>query len=498
MKSIVAVIGLIGLLTCSGCSGFLEEYSQDEIRPAEVSDVEQLLLGNAYLDPNNDKKEVHYAIMDIFTDDIQCNGLDMETRRTYFEQMKWRFLWKDDMFAVTGGGYDKAFWGTLYEKILGCNIVLDCLDDMRGNDKSRENLRGEALVLRSWYYLILVNMYGMPYNEGDPTKNLGIPLKLSMEVKDQRFPRTPVSEVYTQLEQDLLKGNRLLTQNDVKRNFYRINHLAAKALLSRMYLYMENWDKALAYADTVLQVKPELLDFNQTSWDYAGSYPTPCVYNPEQADEVIWMREGYLDRPDFESGPHSYSVSSTLLDLYGPCENRDMVTEKKIKDIRANVYFNWTMNSHTWKYERAFLSIGGVTYSALQGIRTAEMYLNRAEVYIRKYMKEGNEDFRIKALKDLNELRRHRFNSAFPYEEIDIRDANELFDFYKDERRRELAGDGQHRWCDLRRYGMPEIEHILFEKPTDNKTRVTLHKNRYVLPIPDEAIRANPLLEQNK
>ena len=115
----------------------------------------------------------------------------------------------------------------------------------------------------------------------------------------------------------------------------------------------------------------------------------------------------------------------------------------------------------------------------------------------REFMKTGDAEFRRKALVDLNYLRKHRFNSVYPYEDVDIEDAQLLFDFYKEERRRELAGDGQHRWCDLRRYGMPEIEHVLFEKEDGEKIRATLLKNRYVLPIPEEAIRVNPLLKQN-
>ena len=77
-------------------------------------------------------------------------------------------------------------------------------------------------------------------------------------------------------------------------------------------------------------------------------------------------------------------------------------------------------------------------------------------------------------------------------------DPDDLFEFYQEERRRELAGDWMHRWCDLRRYGMPEISHTLFETASGNKTEATLQKNRYVLPIAEEVIRLNPRLEQNK
>ena len=34
-----------------GCGDFLEESSQDEVRPSTVSDLEQLLLGEGYRGP---------------------------------------------------------------------------------------------------------------------------------------------------------------------------------------------------------------------------------------------------------------------------------------------------------------------------------------------------------------------------------------------------------------------------------------------------------------
>ena len=498
MKSILLIIvSSFMFWMLVGCNGFLDEYSISEVRPTEVTDLEQLLLGDAYLDA--DQKEVQYNIMDIFTDDIKCNGLGNEGYRDYFEHMRWRFLWEPNMFNAAGGGYDAAFWELPYNKILGCNIVLDCLDDMTGEESLRENLRGEAFVLRSLYYLMMVNMYGMPYNEGDPARNPGVPLKLTMDVRDERFPRNTVAEVYGRIEKDLLTGNRLLTENDYKRNFLRIGHLAAKALLSRVYLYMEDWDRAIAYADSVLQVKPNLLDLNTVSWSTPRSPSSLSVYSIDTPDEVIWMREGYRKLDDMQASDPCYLASDDLLDLYGPC-NHNMVQNKTIKDIRGCLYFAWNfkMAFPSLTYYRSYLSIGGSDNGVYQGIRTAEMYLNRAEGYIRKYMVEGNMSYCRKALDDLNELRRHRFNKTYEYEEVNITDPELLFKFYQEERRRELAGDWIHRWCDLRRYGMPEISHAYFETSSGNKTEMTLSKNRYVLPIPEEIIRLNPLLEQNK
>lgn len=93
-------------------------------------------------------------------------------------------------------------------------------------------------------------------------------------------------------------------------------------------------------------------------------------------------------------------------------------------------------------------------------------------------MKEGNDAYRNQALTDLNKLRKYRFNKEFPADELNITDGQELLEFIIDERFRELCGETNHRWCDLRRYGLT-VTHVL--KPgradvfTGHETLCTAH-----------------------
>lgn len=80
-------------------------------------------------------------------------------------------------------------------------------------------------------------------------------------------------------------------------------------------------------------------------------------------------------------------------------------------------------------------------------MRISEAYLNRAEAYAQM---NGNE---TKAIADLNTLRRYRITD---YQ--DITNVADLLQEIRQERRRELCFD-EHRWFDLRRYGMPSITH---------------------------------------
>ena len=66
------------------------------------------------------------------------------------------------------------------------------------------------------------------------------------------------------------------------------------------------------------------------------------------------------------------------------------------------------------------------------------------------------------------------------------------------ERAVELCDEG-FRWFDLRRYGMPQLEHILIDQ-SGNSTRYILKEKdpSYVLPLPDNAMEHNSNLIQNE
>ena len=128
-------------------------------------------------------------------------------------------------------------------------------------------------------------------------------------------------------------------------------------------------------------------------------------------------------------------------------------------------------------------------------MRVAEAYLNRAEANIHLFMKNGKDENRVSALKDLNYLRAHRFKQ--PYNDVSITDGQELLDFCLEERRKELAFE-EHRWFDLRRCGMPELVHeITFTQGQVQEVRLEEGSNRYVLPIPKKVLDKNPALIQN-
>lgn len=479
----------------AGCSDFLEESSQDEVRPSTVDDMEQLLLGEVYLDEYSQYNNRFVRGTDIFTDDQQCYGLSTNGNRNYFEKDRYTYTWQKDMFDEGGGGNVVDYWKVPYEAIKGCNVVIDYLDRVDGDNAKRENLRGEAYTMRAYYYFLLVNYFGLPYNYGDPEKNPGVPLKLDMNVTEDKYPRNSVAEVYRSIEKDLLMAIRLFDENKMEWRYLRAGELMAKALLSRVYLFMEDWDNALKYTEEVLKEKSQLINLASVRNGNNGDN----VYS-QSSPELIWAR------PCYAGGSSGwtlmpYCLSEDFINLFDPGDYNfedyyrwgDKVYGTDYRGDLRWTCFKW---STVDDFSRDYMERVEYGYN---GIRVAEMYLNRAEVYIHKYIESGTDEFRVKALADLNHLRVNRWDTRNgTYMPIDYADGESLLNFYKDERRRELCGESNHRWFDLRRYGMPEIRHVFFEKVGEEQEYV-LEKNspRYVLPIPKAVMEANIKLEQN-
>src|SRR5687767_9265416 len=141
-----------------------------------------------------------------------------------------------------------ALWNRLYKYIYQSNAVLEGLSG--SNNLSRhvnDQLRGEALFTRSFFYYYLVNLFGnIPFIAGTDAA-----INARAEQKD------PL-QIYEILVSDLKEAYNLLVPYYVGSNFgvtserIRPCKYAAFALLSRIYLHQQNWSAAEVTADTIL------------------------------------------------------------------------------------------------------------------------------------------------------------------------------------------------------------------------------------------------------
>ena len=497
------------MVYCSlgSCKKFLAESSQDEVRPTTTDDLTQLLIGTAY--PYQTPVDT-YA--DMLTDDIQCNGVPLTsagvpdaTMAPILNNGTLLFSWNPTMFDRHADGSallsGQDSWQIYYNKINGCNLAIDYANKVSGATTDKNAILGQALFLRAYYYLKLVTLYARPYsgNGVDPRTSPGVPLVLSDAVSDARPVRNTLAEVYDQIEADLLKAAPLLRDNYTVTTPFRVGHVATYALLSRFYLYKgrnEDMDNVKRYADSVLSYNSGLNQL-QNYFSPSAVFSTQGIYEITAGPEVIWVYGAnpwgittYLPQPYSYLPP--YTISFDLTNLYDKGTGT-----ANYGDLRYLSYFmkqTFSGVSYSIKSYKIYTSKAYGT----SGIRVAEIYLNRAEALIRRYKLNGQATDLSLALSDLNNLRSSRYDKRnVSYTPVAISDADSLFRFCQQERRRELCLEDNHRWVDIKRWGLSVTHKYIDAGGTSTQYTLASGSNIYALPIPYTALDNNASLAQN-
>lgn len=463
------------MLALQSCGDFLEEVSQDEFEPKTTEAFRELLNGEGY-NFSSSVNPLTY-MMDDDVESVSTSSWD-DIQRIQQELYTWQpdfYSFQDEEGTYTSS--NKDVYKNLYELIMACNIVNEYIDGSQGTDADKAIVRAEALSLRAFYYLQLVNLYAYPYNDKDhdPSTALGVPLVLASEVFDEGEPRSTVKKVYDQIATDIEQACDLFGQDKTNRGVFRISYTAAHLLASRIYLYMENWDKVIEHATYALETAPELADLN--------NYTIDNTYNPTNGvisrnfPETIFLGGYRAISGSYGLMGTPFNVSSDLFNSYA---DNDLRIGTYLMEASSYLPYNYMLLKSSSEQEYAW--------------RTSELYLNRAEAYIELYM-DGDQAAGQKAVDDLNTLLSKRYRD---YEPLTLKPADELLELYREERRKELCFEG-FRWFDLRRYGMPQLEHILIDQ-NGNSTRYILKEKdpSYVLPLPDNAMEHNSNLIQNE
>ncbi|PSL46544.1 SusD-like starch-binding protein associating with outer membrane [Chitinophaga niastensis] len=488
MKKTV-IITLLSLSMFS-CKKFLAERSQTDVIPETTKDFGQLLFTAGY--PSVTLMQPYITLMD---DDIQCyNGQPLSGQQSDVTSNAGAFQWQPDFIDVcksagSPDGQNFNSWKNYYQLILGTNVALQYLDNSKGSTTEKEIYKGEAYTLRAFYHFMLVNLYAKPYNDvsSTPDKSPGIPIRLSADLSEKMLSRNTVKEVYDQITKDLDSAMYFLDKTKPDQLSYRISHIAAHFLASRVYLYMEQWDKAIAQADYVLMYHPQLMNLN--NWGGYGDPVEKPIIGPKNV-ETIWHYGTTLETSPTGTGT-AYDVSHDLANCFEESDLRNIIFFSIIPDFakpfNACDYGQMKFNIDLFQGKPAL----GCSW------RSAEVYLNRAEAYIQKYRLKGDASAAQEALKSLNQLRANRIDKS-SFTPWTIQPADSLLTMCRTERRRELFAEGGHRWFDLRRYGMPAIKHVFAgTMNTSSVYELPARDPQYVLPIPNEVLLRNPTIIQN-
>lgn len=467
---------LASLALLSSCGDFFEESSQDELRPTTVEDLASVLYTEAY--PK--KVLVNDAYLALLTDEVECWKLTDETMLKCLEEGQPMFCFSASMFDGVESFIDEQnSWKKYYELIKGCNVILDYADEMKGKEEARNDMKGQARALRAYYYQKLVSIYCQAYAAGNPDQFMGVPLITSSHVSDQYPTRATLRETCNFIEEEFLKAAEEL-KNFEPTTKYRITANAVFGLLSRHYLFTEEWEKLINAANQAISNGPKLTNFDQLRSSYMN------IYDVSHSPEVVLNYDGGFYKSQFFQGrsltsgiTHPYNISSEVIALY---ERNDRRCDPSQYD---NVYISSSSTLCRYASKNSYNN----SYDGEHGVRMGEIYLNRAEGYART----GDV---TKAMADLNALRESRYRTG-TYTPLEASNADEALKQIIEERRRELVWEDGFRWIDIKRLGL-SVTHVFIDASGNEATYILpANSPLYALPIPQDAISKNKNLVQN-
>ncbi|SHM45213.1 SusD family protein [Chitinophaga jiangningensis] len=459
-KSLI-LAGVTGLLTFSGCSKFLEEKSQSEVIPKTAIDYRELLIGSGYMNNSEPMNMVYFMDDDVDLFIEFANGQESPVGKYDAKYSYLYYTWQPKLADMNGVGdrtsEDPAAtpYAAYYKWIMGCNAVLENIDQSIGSDKDKARVKAEALAVRAFYYFRLANLYGEPYNYRP--QSLCVPLKLSSGMTDKPLKQNTVQEVYDQVVNDLKQAVELMDPLPIVRKDYHINQPATHILLSRIYLYMEKYNEAIEEANKVFDQGGVLADLTALEVYSWLTYANP---------EVEWLYGG-----NTQPNQTTYIPAAAFRGTFDPADVRGT----KGIQVQSGTFVPLVSKLPT-------------SAALAQTLRTPEALLNRAEAYVQL-------DKLSDALKDLNNLRRTRIPG---YKDEAVTDKATLLQAVREERRKEFCFEN-FRWFDLRRYGMPAITHRYQHEPGEPVLQYKLAEKdpAYTLPFATSLLTRNPALIQN-
>lgn len=210
-------------------------------------------------------------------------------------------------FAINGNHSTLTqAWESLYAVVAQSNAVINTLPEAAGVEVPQDVVDtavGEARFIRSVAYFYLVRIFGsVPIIDNN-----------NDYVLEPVVPRNTVADVYRFITEDLEFAIENITTYDKASAPGRVSSNGAKAMLAKVYLYMENYSDAYQFADDVINNGEFRLfggDSQYSDSDDSGSYYDLFTPENDNNQESIFALQ-------WTASP-SYGEGNGLQSLFGP------------------------------------------------------------------------------------------------------------------------------------------------------------------------------------
>lgn len=497
IKKYKLAVAVLLTLTASSCKDDLDLKPYNALTTEQIVNTEEGLsaatIGNYNYIKDSYYTRNYHMLSEYASDNVSLSGT---TTDALFYAYNYQHL--------KNQSNTEMIWRKGYQAIYGANVVIEKVTE--SDNATMNQLLGENYFLRGMIHFDLVKLFGRPYTD-DNGESLGIVIKTNSDVK-QLSARAKVKDVYALVISDLLKSMTLM--GSTKSNIFASKEVAM-ALLSRVYLYMGDYDNAYKYADEVINTNRYAL----VSSANLGSYFTVAPGGDRKLQETIFAIKHELkdDRGDdsigsmyFTSGGQGYGEMyasesyRNLLDKFPNDLRRAFVRVNYKKDEDGNVVVDKDgnpviadRNGYPVYFVMKYSYQDDVeTLSSPVVLRLAEMYLTRAEVSA----KRGNTSA---ALEDVNIIRaRAGLKNKELFAADNMMGYTNVLDIVLDERRLEFAFEAQRKFDVFRNKRTMVRDYPGTHLPSGQITQeIPYTSPRVIYYIPQSELTVNPNLVQN-
>ncbi len=488
-NNLINKILIVSVIVFSSCSKSWLDLQPSDGVPSNtaISNIDGLrvarigmydgLQGNSTYDSYYAARMIYYG--DVRGDDMQARESGKRTSQMY--EMRYKANDAQDI------------WNVPYNVLRRANNIINVIDNGGLKEENKDEVRAiydESLVVRALVHFDLVRIYGQTYT-ADNGAGLGVPIMTKPANSNELPTRNTVKEVYEQVIKDLKKA---IDDNFLPKTMTSgyINHWTAKALLSRVYLYMGDNQNALKEAEEVISKSPYKLWTNK---EYAANVwdKTSGAHRKEMIFEILNVStDDYTDREGIaylynENGYDDAIATKAFCDLL-QADSNDVRLTAMLASVNKDLKEIYGSNK-VWINKYPSNSSGEMRLNNIPVLRLSEMYLNAAEAAA----KLGKKDT---ALKYLNAIILRANPNATPI-------VDPTLERISIERRKEFVGEG-HRFFDAMRNNETIVRYtddkdIGFHYPLSVNESKKFDRTyfRTILPIPQFEIDVNePISKQ--